>query len=177
MQNVEFKAEIRDIDAARRACAERGARSAGACAQVDTYVRVPAGRLKRRETPGRAAEWILYHRPDTAADRLSRYTILSDEQARVRFGQGTLTPWKVVRKVRELWLLGNVRIHFDAVEGLGSYLEIEAVVTPRHDVAECRAQVAALRAALALALGDAIAGSYESMSAEVAEAERLRRLP
>jgi predicted adenylyl cyclase CyaB len=39
-----------------------------------------------------------------------------------------------VKKQRELFLLGNVRIHLDRVQGLGEFLEFEAVFkkdTPR----------------------------------------------
>mgnify|MGYP003565665199 CR=1 FL=1 len=34
---------------------------------------------------------------------------------------------RVVRKVREIWLCENVRIHLDQVEELGSFVELEAV--------------------------------------------------
>ena len=34
---------------------------------------------------------------------------------------------RIVKKCREIWLHENVRIHLDAVEGLGAFMELEAV--------------------------------------------------
>lgn len=177
MQNVEFKAEIRDLEAARRQCALVGAAPAGSMVQIDTYFRVADGRLKRRESPGRPVEWIFYRRPDGPIARLAHYTILTDEQARVRFGEGTLVPWKVVRKTRELWMVGNVRVHLDQVEDLGLFIEFEAVVSSRHDVAECRMMVQHLREQYAPIMGEAIGGSYESLTSELPDSERTTRSP
>ena len=171
MRNVELKAEIRDLDAARLTCSVVGAVPAGTLLQVDTYFRTPDGRLKRRVTEGRAAEWIFYQRPDQLGPRLSRYTILTDGQARVRFGSGTLQAWKVVRKRRELWLLGpresETRIHLDTVDGLGTFLEIEALVTPSRDLPEARDEVVRLREAFGPLLGEPIAGSYGELAPEL----------
>jgi adenylate cyclase class IV len=177
MQNVEFKAEIRDLEAARRQCGLVGATRCGAFVQIDTYFRVPEGRLKRRESPGRPPEWIFYRRSDAPSARVAQYTLLTDEQARVRFGEGTLAPWKVVRKTRELWMVGNVRVHLDQVEDLGLAIEFEAVLSPRHDLAECRAMIQHLRDEFAPIMGEAIAGSYESLVPELPEDQRERRFP
>lgn len=177
MQNVEFKAEIRDLEAARRQCGLVGAVLDGTLVQIDTYFRLADGRLKRRESPGRPTEWIYYRRPDGPTPRLAQYTILNDAQARVRYGEGTLAPWKVVRKTRELWLVGNVRIHLDQVEDLGLFIEFEAVVSSRHDLAECRMMVQHLREQFAPIMGESIGGSYESLAPELPEADREQRLP
>ena len=177
MQNVEFKAEIRNVEAARRQCALVGAVSRGSVAQIDTYFRVADGRLKRRESPGGAPEWIWYQRPDMVTARVSRYTILNDEQARVRFGAGTLIPWKEVRKVRELWMFDNARIHIDHVEDVGTFIEFEAVVSPRHDLTECRSTLVRLREQFEPILGEPVSGSYEAMVSELLDSERRPRLP
>ncbi len=177
MQNVEWKAEIRDLEAARRQCGLVGASQVGSFVQIDTYFRLTDGRLKRRETPGRPIEWIFYRRPDSLAARVSQYTLLSDQQARVRYGEGTLVPWKIVRKTRELWVIDNVRIHLDDVESLGLFIEFEAVVSARHDLAECRMMLAHLRDQFAPILGEAIGGSYESLSPDLPEVDRAPRWP
>ena len=54
MQNIEFKAELRDIDAARIQCTVLDARHIGQLRQTDTYFRMPDGRLKKREDCWRA---------------------------------------------------------------------------------------------------------------------------
>lgn len=185
MRNVEFKAEIRDLEAARLTCDVVGAVRAGTLVQVDTYFRSPEGRLKRRETEGQPPEWIFYRRPDQFGPRLSRYTVLTDGQARIRFGSGTLQAWKVVRKRRELWLLesrrgpawGQTRIHLDSVEGLGTYLEIEALVTPGRDLPEALDEVLRLREAFAPLLGEPIASSYGELAPELPPDTELPSLP
>ncbi|MHC5025001.1 MAG: class IV adenylate cyclase [Planctomycetota bacterium] len=160
MQNVEFKAELRDVEAARAQCRAAGARRIGQVRQADTYFRMPDGRLKRREAAGEPIEWIFYHRPNGVTPRLSNYTILSDEQARRRWGTQSLRPWLVVRKGRELWMVGNVRIHLDHVDQLGRFIEFEAVVSEDHDVHDCDEQVAELREAFDPWLGEPIGVSY-----------------
>ncbi|MDZ4831050.1 MAG: class IV adenylate cyclase [Phycisphaerae bacterium] len=178
---MEFKAEVRDLAAARRQCALTGAVAHGSFRQVDTYVRVALGRLKRRESRGvgggAAPEWISYERPNSPASRVSRYTILSDAEARLRFGAGTLLPWKVVRKTRELWLLKNVRIHLDEVEEVGTFIEFEAVVSACHDLADCNRAVTHLREQFEPILGESVATSYEAMVDELTVTDQQARLP
>ena len=81
MRTIEFKAELRDLESARRQCAALKAEYIGVLEQTDTYFRMPDGRLKKREAPGEPTEWIYYHRPDKVRPRMSNYTRLSDEQA------------------------------------------------------------------------------------------------
>ena len=90
MQNVEFKAELRDVDAARAQCRLLDARLLGLLRQTDTYYRLPDGRLKRRQSTGERTEWILYHREDCVSPKTSTFTIFSDAQARRRWGTRSL---------------------------------------------------------------------------------------
>ncbi len=94
---------------------ELGATFIGVLRQTDTYYRTTSGRLKRRETEGEETEWILYERPDRLKARISNFTIYSQEQARERFGNLDMPVRSVVRKVRELWMIRNTRIHLDDV--------------------------------------------------------------
>jgi len=163
MQNVEFKAELKDLDLARSICLALGAQLAGILDQTDTYYVVKQGRLKKRETVGEETEWILYERPDAAGNKLSRFKIYTEDEAAQRFGIATLAMRVVVKKVRELYMLGNVRIHLDTVEELGRFIEFEAMVSPRQNEAECQQQVTRLRQELSPALGEAIAVGYADM--------------
>ena len=78
-------------------------------------------------------------------------------------GRGPLAVRIVVRKVRELYILGNVRIHLDQVEGLGSFLEFEALVSPRQNEQECRKQVADLKRSFSTVIGETIAVGYADL--------------
>ena len=168
MQNVEFKAELRDIEAARQQCTALGAQCIGTMRQVDTYYRLADGRLKRRQTDGGKAQWIYYHRGDRINPRLSTYTILNDQQARRRWGKRSLKTWLTVTKSRELWQLDVVRIHLDVVEQLGCFIEFEAVIDDAHDVEACGLLVVNLREAFQPVIGEPVAVSYSDLMAQPA---------
>ncbi len=165
MVNVEFKAELRDAELARGALTRFGAVRADIFEQTDTYFRIPDARLKKRESPGEPTEWVFYDRENRSLPKLSRFTIYDEQSARERFGARPLPVWLVVKKTRELWLLGSVRIHLDDVEGLGWFLEIEALVSPRQNVAAGHKVIAELREKLGPALGEPISGGYSDLLA------------
>ena len=163
MQNIEFKAELRNLDAARQQCVLLKAQCEERCKQRDTYYRMADGRLKKRETPGKAIQWVYYHRPDRISPRMCNYTILTDAQAKRRWGTRSLRPWLVVEKTREVWLFGDVRIHLDEVKDLGAFIEFEALVSRRFNVKACHEAVARLRDAFAPVLGEPISASYSDL--------------
>jgi adenylate cyclase class IV len=174
MQNVEFKAELRDPALARTIChsLNSGDRSGGAGAeyigslvQTDTYFRVPEAKLKKREMPGAPSEYIFYNRPSRSRPKLSSYTIYTEAQALERFGTNPLPVWVVVKKTRELYMHKGVRIHLDHVEHLGDFLEFEAVVTPDRNLAVCHALMDELRTAFLPAMGEPIACGYAELLA------------
>lgn len=172
-RNVELKARCADVEDAERRALAAGAVPTAVLHQRDTYFAAPRGRLKLRDErrepwPGRAgdtvlsAELIHYDRADEAAARESTYELLEvDDPAAARATLherlGTVAD---VRKVRGLLLLRGVRIHLDDVEGLGTFVELEAVVGPAGDEAACHAEVAALREALGIADSDVEATGY-----------------
>jgi adenylate cyclase class IV len=166
MQNVEFKAELRDLESARQQCQVLGCDRIGVLRQTDTYFRMPAGRLKRREAPGEPTEWIFYDRADRVSPKISNFSILSEEQARRRWGTHSLRPWLIVRKTRELWMLGNVRIHLDEVDNLGVFLELEAMLSANHDMNICERRVMELRASFRPLLGESVGVSYCDLMAQ-----------
>lgn len=74
---------------------------------------------------------------------------------------GALGVKVVVAKQRQLFIWeGSVRIHLDAVEGLGSFIEFEAVAGSGSDLSHEQAQVASLRKAFEIKDGEVIGGSY-----------------
>lgn len=177
-RNVELKARCADVgDAERRALAS-GAVPTAVLHQRDTYFAAPRGRLKLREErrepwPGRpgdtvlSAELIHYDRADEAVARESSYELLEVEDpaaARSALHERLGTIGDVI-KVRGLLLWRGVRIHLDDVEGLGTFVELEAVVGPAGDEEESHAKVAALREALGIADADVEATGYAGLLA------------
>ena len=64
MRNIELKARLGDRAGAEVCCAKLGATFQGDIHQVDTYFRVPEGRLKLREKEPGGDELIFYRRDD-----------------------------------------------------------------------------------------------------------------
>lgn len=166
MHNVEFKSELRDLPIAREVCRSLGATHIGTFTQVDTYFRIPAGRLKLRETQGEAPEYIFYERRNQAGPKLSHFTIYSQAQAEERFGREPLPTWLVVRKKRELYMLASTRIHLDSVEGLGTFLELESLISRDNSTEAAHATIADLRRAFGPVLGEPIDCGYSDLLAQ-----------
>jgi predicted adenylyl cyclase CyaB len=161
-RNIEVKVRLADPAPVRAAVLATGARSTGVELQTDRYYELAGGtRVKLRTRPGRAAELIRYDRPEIAGVRASNYDVtpVRDEAARQCLVPHE-EPVAVVRKRREVLLLGNVRIHLDEVERLGTFLELEAVVDRQHDDAACHRQVEALLDAFGLTNHEPIRASY-----------------
>ncbi len=165
MQNVEYKAELRDLPLAKTICDTIGASWVSTLAQTDTYFRVPDAKLKRRECVGYEPEWIFYSRSARLEPKLSNFTIYSDAQAQQRFGTTPLPTLCVIRKKRELYMSrGGVRIHLDQVEGVGTFIEFEALVCPERNLAECHRQLDELRQIFRPVLGEGISSGYADLA-------------
>jgi len=171
MQNVEFKAELRDLPLARSICLALGAMPIATLEQTDTYYKLPAGRLKRREVPEEPTQYIFYHRPDRTQAKLSQFTIYNESEAMLLYGVHNLPEWLRVKKSRELLMLDNVRIHLDRVDGLGVFLEFEALVSPSNHVGRCHEALAILRRELSTVLGEPISCGYSDLLAQLSEAD------
>jgi homotetrameric cytidine deaminase len=166
MRNIELKA--RDPQPARtlELALGLGAKDRGEIVQRDTYFRQAArGRLKLREQDPGDDELIQYRRADSSGARESDYrrVPVADAPAlRDALGAalGTLV---VVDKRRRLLIHENVRIHLDEVEGLGSFLELEAVAAPGADLAAEHGKVARLREQLEVGDDALVPESYSDL--------------
>ena len=133
--------------------------------QRDTYFAVPAGRLKLREDVGTAeAELIYYERPTVSGLRESRYRrvpLTAPAELRELLG-AALGISGVVEKERRLYRFRNVRIHLDDVDRLGTFVELEAVLSSAsgHGTPAEQEALAAVTEALRLHERPTTAGSY-----------------
>jgi homotetrameric cytidine deaminase len=164
-RNIEIKARDRDPQRTLELALGLGASDEGVIGQRDTYFTRARGRLKLREQEPGEDELIEYGRVEERGARTSSYRrVPVGSAAALRealdAALGTLV---VVAKRRRLLLLDNVRIHLDDVEGLGSFIELEAVASPESDLEAEHDQVARLRGQLEID-DDALVGeSYSDL--------------
>lgn len=163
-RNIELKARIAALDTAKRTC-ERFANFAGREQQTDTYFRCSQGRLKLRERGELPAQLVGYARANSAMPRPSDFWLVTiGEPATFKSAlAATLGVLVVVRKQRDVFLYQNVRIHLDRVEGLGEFVEFEAVLGADGNERDAAALVSELAARLGVAAGDHIEGSYSDL--------------
>ena len=165
-RNIELKARCPDLARAAAAAKDIGATRAGELRQCDTYFHVPTGRLKLRETDGKPAELIAYARADSPEFRDSRYHLVpAPDPAALKTALASVLGVRgEVRKVRELWMYHNVRIHLDAVAGLGTFTEFEAVISSAADEAASQERLETLTSALGIGDDDRISVSYSDLA-------------
>jgi adenylate cyclase class IV len=136
-QNIEIKVactsgQLADI---KRRLSERKLFAIHRLGQIDTYFRVPQGRLKLREIDAdgqRSAELIQYDRPDDPGARTSTYRRISiavDQAASLKTAlRDSLGELATVCKHRTVAIWRSTRIHLDQVDGLGRFVELETVL-------------------------------------------------
>ena len=160
-RNLELKCRCTDLAAVRRRAEALGARDAGVLRQVDTFYEARHARLKLRDFGDGTAELISYRRPDTIEARGSDFIVcpvsspalLADA---LSYALGVIG---VVRKTRRLFLHRATRIHLDDVEGLGTFVELETVMSGQsaHDG---QAELSEIADALGLDRDDAVPVPY-----------------
>jgi adenylate cyclase class 2 len=161
--NFEFKARLRDQSHIRATLRRLRARRLGVDHQVDTYFRVPSGHLKVRE--GRIENALIFYKRSKAT-RPRRSTIdmmlLPRRNSMRSILSHTLRVLVVVDKRREIYFVGNVKIHLDRVRGLGQFVEVEAI-TRSGDVRKVRAQARKFQKLFAISSADIVPLSYSDM--------------
>jgi predicted adenylyl cyclase CyaB len=65
-----------------------------------------------------------------------------------------------VKKKREVYIVGQTRIHLDEVDELGTFIELEVVLSPDHDPEEGRTIATELMKKLGINETDLVSGSY-----------------
>ena len=104
-------------------------------------------------------------RPDQVAARTSQFHVVPVPRPAAILDtlDAGLGVQVVVRKVRRLFLLDNVRIHLDEVDGLGNFLEFEAVLAPGQDEADGYAQLETLQSEFGITTEAIIGTSYSDL--------------
>ncbi len=126
--NIEFKAKTNDIEALVQKVQTLNPTFIGIDNQKDTYYDVKIGRLKLREGNIENA-LIWYEREDFAGAKQSNILLYkhAPDNALKEILQKLHGTKVIVDKQRRIYFVDNVKIHFDAVQNLGTFIEVEAI--------------------------------------------------
>jgi predicted adenylyl cyclase CyaB len=161
--NFEFKARLKDEPRVREVLKRLGARFVGTDHQIDTYFRVPSGRLKVRE--GRIENALIFyrrsnvHRPRQAAVEMMLLPRRNSLRAILARALATLA---VVDKRREIYFVKNVKIHLDRVRQLGKFIEVEAI-SRTGDVKKIGSRARQFQKLFGITAKDIVAESYSDL--------------
>lgn len=163
--NFEFKAKHSNTEAAEKILQSQSPVFIGEDHQIDTYFNVPKGRLKLREGTIEQA-LIFYERSDAASAKQSNVLLYQHQpdaalKAILTQSLGVKT---VVGKQRRIYFIGNVKFHFDTVEGLGQFVEVEAIDKDSSlGMEKLKEQCRHYQNLLGITDADFIAGSYSDL--------------
>ena len=98
--------------------------------QEDIFFKISKGRLKLRIFNSGSGELIYYIRADSSGPKVSQYQIsVTNEPENLRsILASSLGVRGIIKKQRTLYKIGFTRIHFDQVNDLGNFIELEFVM-------------------------------------------------
>ena len=164
---VEIKARTDRTAEMRALLLQNHAHFRGTDRQIDHYFNVPEGRLKLRN--GNIEQSLIFYRranqagPKDSSVSLTRLestdlaTSLADTLDRA------LGTWVKVDKTREIYFIDNVKFHLDRVEGLGHFVEIEAIGDRADQREELLGQCKRYMELLGVRQEDLVTNSYSDM--------------
>jgi adenylate cyclase, class 2 len=126
--NFEFKASCNNIETNELKLKALNPLFIGVDKQVDTYFNIMNGRLKLRE--GNIENSLIhYNRPDSKTVKQSDVTLYQHQPDKnlkdvLTKALGIKT---IVEKERKIYFIDNVKFHFDRVNQLGNFIEVEAI--------------------------------------------------
>ena len=126
--NFEFKARTENLTGLEEKLLKLNPNLIGEDHQIDTYFNVESGRLKLRE--GNIENSLIHYERENTADAKASKILLYQHQPSQSLKDiliKTLGVKVVVDKLRRIYFIENVKFHFDKLEGLGTFVEVEAI--------------------------------------------------
>jgi predicted adenylyl cyclase CyaB len=126
--NFEFKARTSKLEELEEKLKTLKPIFVGNDHQIDTYFNTQNGRLKFRE--GNIENSLIhYNRPDIADAKQSDVLLYNHQNSKIlkEILVKSIGVKVIVDKQRKIYFIDNVKFHFDIVESLGTFVEVEAI--------------------------------------------------
>lgn len=126
--NFEFKAATNNLELLEKKLLELNPIFIGEDNQLDTYFNVSKGRLKLRE--GTIENSLIYYERQNVAGAKQSDVILYKHLPDISLKAILVEVHGikvVVKKIRRIYFIGNVKFHFDKINELGTFVEVEAI--------------------------------------------------
>jgi predicted adenylyl cyclase CyaB len=126
--NIEFKAKVKSIQEAENKLLLLNPLFVGEDNQTDTYFNVQEGRMKLRE--GNVENALIYYKRNNVLGSKESNVILYEPKDIATLKALLISSLGVkvaVIKKRRIYFIENVKFHFDWVEQLGAFIEVEAI--------------------------------------------------
>jgi len=139
LYDIEIKARCDYHDQIRDVLKAMGARFGGIDEQTDVYFRTNVGRLKLRKGNIEGA-LVFYTRDNVKGIKVSDYSLYKSKEPETleRILRDTLGVLVEVVKTREIYFIDNVKFNIDIVQGLGKFIEIEAMTNDKDEFDELK---------------------------------------
>jgi predicted adenylyl cyclase CyaB len=161
-RNLELKARAQDFSYQRKLAEELACEKPKLLRQIDVFFNVPEGRLKLRELSPSYGELIYYRRPDQLEKKVSNYSIVRSDHPKMLASilSDAYGVCGTVRKERWLYMVEQTRIHFDDVDSLGYFIELEVVMKEGQTVEEAERVSEFLKRKLGIRDEDLVSCAY-----------------
>jgi predicted adenylyl cyclase CyaB len=130
IRNFEFKAKIDEIEKYEKRLLTLNPKFQGLDHQIDTYFNAQQGRLKLRE--GNIENSLISYDRENVLGSKESQIILYQHEPNIALKKILTRQFGVkivVNKKRKIYFIDNVKFHFDVVENLGTFMEVEAIDT------------------------------------------------
>jgi adenylate cyclase len=168
-RNVEIKARIDGIEALLPRVRDIADTGPEVIEQDDTFFDCANGRLKLRVFADGSGQLIAYVRADVEGPKTSDYSIAAvpePEALRETLSRALGQSGRVAKR-RTLFLVGRTRVHLDAVERLGEFLELEVVLRADESEEDGVREAHALLKRLGIAASSLVSGAYVDLLAQL----------
>lgn len=161
-KNVEIKARAYHFNAQQQLAAALSDSAVETLLQQDIFFNTADGHLKLRIFDEHNGQLIYYQRGHDAGPNISDYDIseTSSPHSLKAVLQRAYGIQAQVNKQRDLYLSGRTRIHFDRVEGLGHFIELEVVLNKGESLQDGEQEAQQLMHALNIEQEDLIDVAY-----------------